>query len=94
MLEDGEKAEVTAWLMDRATGTAVGDPSSIGYTDGDSGNGGSGSGLTTSHTLIVKSTRFVVELTSNRRCQGCSVSERPLATLSGEHLVAVVVFEN
>jgi flagellin-like protein len=56
LLEDGEKAEITVWLMDRLTGTAVGSNSSIAYTDGDSGNGGSSSGLTASDSLVVKST--------------------------------------
>jgi flagellin FlaB len=63
LLEDGEKAEITVWLMDRATGTAIGSNSSIGYTDGNSANGDSASGLTSSDSLVVKSTRFVLELT-------------------------------
>jgi len=63
LLEDGEKAEITVWLMDRITGTAVGSNSSIAYSDGNSANGGSASGLTSSGTLITKSTRFVIELT-------------------------------
>ena len=63
LLEDGEKAEITVWLMDRLTGTAVGSNSSIGYTDGNSANGGSASGLTSTDSLVVKSTRFVLELT-------------------------------
>jgi archaeal flagellin FlaB len=62
LLEDGEKAEVTVWLMDRATATAIGSPNSIGYQDG-SGNGGGDGGLVTTDTLIVKSTRFFIELT-------------------------------
>jgi len=63
LLEDGEKAESTVWLMDRLTGTAVGSNSSIAYTDGNSVNGGSASGLTSSDNLVIKSTRFVLELT-------------------------------
>jgi archaellin len=63
LLEDGEEAEITVWLMDRATATAAENSSSIGYTDGNSGNGGSASGLTSTDTLVVKSTRFVLELT-------------------------------
>ncbi len=63
LLEDGEKAEITVWLMDRATAIPVGSNNSIGFTDGDAGNGGSASGLTASDSLIVKSTRFVLELT-------------------------------
>lgn len=62
LLEDGEKAEITVWLMDRATATAVGSNNSIGYMDGSSNGGGAG-GLTSTGTLVVKSTRFVIELT-------------------------------
>jgi flagellin FlaB len=63
LLEDGEKAEITVWLMDRLTGVAVGSNSSLAYTDGISSNGGSASGLTSVDSLVVKSTRFVLELT-------------------------------
>ena len=63
LLEDGEKAEITVWLMDRATATAPGSTDSIQYTDGNSSNGGSASGLTVIDSLVVKSTRFVLELT-------------------------------
>ncbi|MGA0275599.1 MAG: hypothetical protein ACO3L6_06110 [Dehalococcoidia bacterium] len=63
LLEDGEKAEITVWLMDRITGTAITANDSIAYTDGNSANGGSASGLTSSDSLVVKSTRFVIELT-------------------------------
>lgn len=63
LLEDGEKAEITVWLMDRISGTAIGSNDSIAYTDGDSANGGSASGLTATDSLVVKSTRFVLELT-------------------------------
>jgi flagellin FlaB len=63
LLEDGEKAEITVWLLDRLNGTAVGSNSSLAYTDGNSSNGGSASGLTSADSLVVKSTRFVLELT-------------------------------
>ena len=63
LLEDGEKAEITVWLMDRITGVAVTANDSIAYTDGNSANGGSAKGLTATDSLIVKSTRFVLELT-------------------------------
>ena len=63
LLEDGEKAEITVWLMDRLTGTAVGSNNSIAYVDGSSANGGGATGLTSSDTLVTKSTRFVIELT-------------------------------
>ena len=49
--------------MDRITGTAIGSNDSIAYMDGNSANGGSASGLTSSNSLVVKSTRFVIELT-------------------------------
>lgn len=62
LLEDGEKAEITIWLMDRITGTAISSNDSIAYMDG-SGNGGATGGLTNTDTLVVKSTRFVLELT-------------------------------
>jgi flagellin FlaB len=62
LLEDGEKAEIAVWLMDRATGTAIGSPDSIGYQDGSANGGGSG-GISATSTLITKSTRFVIELT-------------------------------
>ena len=63
LLEEGEKAEVTVWLLDRATGTAVTASNSAGYMDGNSGNGGGDGGLTSSDTLLAKSTRFVIEMT-------------------------------
>lgn len=62
LLEDGEKAEIVVWLMDRATAIAVGSDDSIGYQDG-SGNGGGSGGIGASDILITKSTRFVLELT-------------------------------
>ncbi|MDA1279962.1 MAG: hypothetical protein O3B95_07965, partial [Chloroflexi bacterium] len=63
LLEDGEKAEITVWLMDRITGTLIDSPDSIAFTDGSSANGGSAQGLTSTDILIEKSTRFVMELT-------------------------------
>ncbi len=63
LLEDGEKAEVTVWLMDRITGISADSPNSIAYTDGSSANGGGVAGLTASDALVVKSTRFVLEMT-------------------------------
>jgi archaellin len=48
--------------MDRATTIDVGSANSIGYMDG-SGNGGGAGGLTYTDTLVVKSTRSVLELT-------------------------------
>ena len=63
LLEDGEKAEITVWLMDRLTGTAVGSNSSIAFIDGSSANGGAATGVSSTDTLVTKSTRFVIELT-------------------------------
>jgi flagellin FlaB len=63
LLEDGEKVEITVWLMDRATQIAIGSNSSIGFMDGSSANGGGVGGLGSADVLIVKSTRFVIELT-------------------------------
>ncbi len=63
LLEDGEKAEITVWLMDRITAIAPTDNGSIAYTDGDSGNGGGANGLLSGDSLVVKSTRFVLEMT-------------------------------
>jgi len=63
LLEDGEKAEVTVWLLDRVTGIDVSLPNSLAYMDGDATNGGGISGLTATDSLVVKSTRFVIEMT-------------------------------
>jgi archaellin len=62
LLEDGEKAEVTVWLMDRITAVATTTTGSIAYMDGNTANGGGASGLTSSDSLIVKSTRFILEM--------------------------------
>ena len=63
LLEDGEKAEITVWLMDRITGTAVDSNSSIAFVDGLTANGGGSNGVSSTDTLVTKSTRFVIELT-------------------------------
>ncbi len=63
LLEEGEKAEVTVWLLDRITGTAVTASNSAAYTDGSTANGGGSGGLTSSGTILTKSTRFVIEMT-------------------------------
>ncbi len=62
LLEDGEKAEVTDWLMDRTRVVATSANSSIAYMDGTTANGGGASGLTSSDALSVKNTRFVLEM--------------------------------
>ena len=55
LLEDGQKAEITVWLMDRATATAPESNGTIGYTDGNSANVGSTSDLTATDSLVVGS---------------------------------------
>jgi archaeal flagellin FlaB len=62
LLEDGEKAEVTVWLMDRITAVSTSNTGSIAYMDGSTANGGGDSGLTSTDYLVVKSTRFVLEM--------------------------------
>ncbi len=62
LLEDGEKAEITVWLMDRLTGTAVDSNSSIAYVDG-SADGGGDNGVSSTDVLVTKSIWFVIELT-------------------------------
>jgi flagellin FlaB len=63
LLEDGEKAEVTVWLLDRVTGVAETDDSSAQFMDDDTGNGGGAGGITSAGVPVGKSTRFVVEMT-------------------------------
>ena len=62
LLEDGEKAEVTVWLLDRNTQTAITDADSVAYMDGTGDGGGTGA-IDSSGTLLVKNTRFIIELT-------------------------------
>jgi len=62
LLEDGEKAEVTVWLLDRDTSVAITATDSVAYMDG-TGDGGGAGGIDSSGTPLTKSTRFIVELT-------------------------------
>jgi len=62
LLEDGEKAEVTVWLLDRDTSKAIATTDSVAYMDG-TGDGGGAGGIDSSGVLLAKSTRFIVELT-------------------------------
>ena len=55
LLEDSQKAEITVSLMDRATATAPESNGSIGYTNSNSANVGSTSGLTATDSLVVGS---------------------------------------
>ena len=70
LLEDGEKAEVTVWLLDRDTSVAITAADSVAYMDG-TGDGGGAGGIDSSGTLLAKSTRFIVELTPQ---QGASLT--------------------
>ena len=65
LLADGEKAEVTVWLLDRDTSKAITATDSCAYMDG-TGDGGGAGGIDSSGTLLVKSTRFIVELTQQQ----------------------------
>lgn len=63
LLDNDEKAEITAWLLDRNTQTAIGSNDSVAYMDG-TGDGGGGGGLTSSDTLLSISDRFTLEISS------------------------------
>jgi flagellin FlaB len=63
LLEEGEKAEVTVWLLDRDNAVAVTANNSALFMDGSTSNGGGSGGLTSSNSLILKSTRFIIEMT-------------------------------
>lgn len=62
LMEDGEKAEITVWLLDRNNDIAVTDPDAVQVMDASTANGGGVGGLDTNGTLVGKSTRFVLEL--------------------------------
>jgi len=61
LLDDDEKAEITGWILDRNTQTAIGSSSSIAYMDG-SGDGGGAGGMTNSDTLLTISDKFTIEI--------------------------------
>lgn len=63
LMEDGEKAEITVWLLDRDHAVAETDPAAVVLMDGSTANGGGVGGIGAGGTLIGKSTRFVLELT-------------------------------
>jgi flagellin FlaB len=63
LLEEGEKAEVTIWLLDRDNAVAATASNSALYMDTSTANGGGVGGLTSSNSLVTKSRRFVVEMT-------------------------------
>jgi flagellin FlaB len=62
LLEDGEKAEVTVWLMDRDHSLAITANNSVALMNGSTADGGGVGGLDASGVLIGKSTRFVIEM--------------------------------
>lgn len=62
LMEDGEKAEITVWLMDRDNAVAETAPSAVVPMDTSTGNGGGVGGIETADVLIGKSTRFTLEI--------------------------------
>ena len=63
LLEDGEKAEVTIWLLDRNNALAATADNSAALMDGSTANGGGAGGISAGGVVIGKATRFVVEMT-------------------------------
>ncbi|MBT4515911.1 MAG: hypothetical protein HOC77_12580 [Chloroflexi bacterium] len=61
LLDDDEKAEITGWILDRNTQTAIGSSSSVAYMDG-SGDGGGAGGLTSSGTILTVGDQFTFEV--------------------------------
>lgn len=62
LIEDGEKAEVTVWLLDRDTSVAVTANDSVAFMDGNTGNGGGAGGIDAAGLPVGKSIRFVIEV--------------------------------
>ena len=60
LLEQGETAEITVWLMDQNTGTSITASSSIALMDG-SGDGGGAGGIGAAN-LLVKNRSFSIEM--------------------------------
>ena len=54
LLENNEKAEITVWLLNRATATAIGSAGSIAYM--------SSGGFTSSNTLLTTNDEFTIEI--------------------------------
>jgi flagellin FlaB len=61
LLEVGEAAEITAWLLDRNTAVSAATSSSVSYMDGTVNGGGTG-GITVTDTLLVKNRKFRIEM--------------------------------
>ena len=63
LLEDGEKAEITVWLMDRDFSVPdVTSANSVAFQNGTTADGGGVGALDATGTIIAKSTRFVIEM--------------------------------
>ena len=62
LLEVGEKAEITVWLLDRNTAVSAASSSSAAYMNGTSDGSGGDGGITSSDTLLVKNNKFTVEM--------------------------------
>ncbi len=62
LLEDGEKAEVTVWLLDRNSEVRETEDDSAAFMDASTENGGGVGGIESTGVLVGKSTRFVLEL--------------------------------
>ncbi|MDP6823197.1 MAG: hypothetical protein QF554_07875 [Dehalococcoidia bacterium] len=60
-LDNDEKAEITGWILDRNTQTAIGSNSSVAYMDG-SGDGGGAGGMTSSATVLAVGDKFTIEV--------------------------------
>jgi len=60
LLENGEKAEITVWLLERNTGTAIGSSDSVGQYAAVDANGSSG--ILESGTLISTNDQFTIEV--------------------------------
>ncbi len=62
LMEDGEKAEITVWLMDRDYAILETADNAVQPMDTLTGNGGGVGGIEATDVLIGKSTRFVLEV--------------------------------
>jgi flagellin FlaB len=60
LLEEGEKAEITVWLLERNTGTAIGSADSVGQYAAADVNGSSG--ILETGTLIGTNDQFTIEI--------------------------------
>ena len=63
LMEDGEKAEITVWLLDRNHAIAENAANAVQYMDTSTANGGGVGAITSADSLVGKSTKFVIELT-------------------------------